>query len=67
MMQAGDKIKAIKGKHEGKVGEAVWEWKGEAIFGGREGDDLKGMWAVAFEDGSRDYVHESEMSVVAPD
>ncbi len=66
-MRAGDKIKALKGKHAGKVGEAVWEWRGEAIFGQREGDDLRGTWAVEFDDGSRDYLHESEMSVVAPE
>jgi|TARA_Y100000310_G_C20566686_1_gene755839 hypothetical protein len=66
-MQEGDKIKALKGKHQDKVGEAIWEWRGEALFGEFEGKDLRGTWAVQFDDGSRDYLHESEMSVVAPE
>jgi len=65
-MQAGDKIRVIKGEHEGKKGEAIAEWIAKGI-GALEGRDFRGWWFVEFEDGSQDVIQEALMEVSEPE
>ncbi len=62
-MKAGDKIRIIKGEHEGKKGEAIAEWIAKGI-GTLENRDFRGWWFVEFEDGSQDVIQEPLMEVI---
>ena len=48
-MRAGDRVRAIAGKHEGKIGEVIGPFIAEGL--GTVGDgDLEGRWFVEFKD-----------------
>ncbi|MFC1977872.1 hypothetical protein ACFLWS_06395 [Chloroflexota bacterium] len=57
-MQAGDKIRVIKGQHEGKLGEIVSGYRIEEL-GRVGGEDFSSLWFVEFEDGSADIIQET--------
>ena len=57
-MQAGDKIRVVKGTHEGKIGEAVSRYRIEGL-GMVGGEDFSNLWFVEFEDGSADIIQEA--------
>ncbi|MBA7633683.1 hypothetical protein ES703_41254 [subsurface metagenome] len=65
-MQAGDKIRVIKGQHEGKIGEVISRYQIEGIerVGG---EDFSSLWFVGLEDGGSDIVQEALLEVIEPD
>jgi len=56
-MQAGDKIRVIEGRHEGKLGEVVSRYRIEGV-GELGGGDFSNLWWIDFEDGSADILQD---------
>ena len=65
-MQAGDKIKVIKGANEGKLGEVLSGYQIEELerVGG---EDFSSLWFIGFEDGGSDIIQEALLEVIEPD
>ncbi len=65
-MQVGDKIRVIKGEHEGKIGEVIGRYQAQGLERLRDAD-FSGLWYIEFEDGSQDIIQEALMGVIAPE
>ena len=65
-MQAGDKIRVIKGANEGKLGEVLSGYQIEDLerVGG---EDFSSLWFIGFEDGGSDIIQGALMEVIEPD
>ncbi|MBI2329183.1 MAG: hypothetical protein HYU85_06070 [Chloroflexi bacterium] len=62
-MQAGDKVRIIKGANEGKVGEVLSGYPIEGL----ENGDFSSLWFVGLEDGGSDIIQEDRLEVIGPD
>ena len=65
-MQAGDRIRVIKGPNEGKIGEVLSGYQIEELerVGG---EDFSSLWFIGFEDGGSDIIQEALLEVIEPD
>jgi len=65
-LKGGDKVKIIKGEHEGKTGEIIGEWitKGMGEPGGK---DISGWWFVEFDGGGQSIIQEPFMKMSEPE
>ena len=65
-MQARDKIRVIKGEHEGKIGEVIGKYQAQGLERLRD-EDFSGLWYIEFEDGNQDIIQEALMEVIEPE
>ena len=64
-MQAREKIRVIKGEHEGKIGEVIGKYQAQGLERLRD-EDFSGLWYIEFEDGNQDIIQEALMEVIEP-
>ena len=65
-MQAGDKVRIIKGANEGKLGQVISRYQIEEL-GRLGGEDFSSLWFVGLENGGSDIVQEALLEVIEPD
>ncbi len=62
-MQVGNRIRAIKGEQEGKIGVVFGRYQAQGLERLKE-EDFSGLWYIEFEDGTQDIIHESLLEVI---
>ncbi len=64
-MKEGDKIRVIKGEHEGQTGGVISRYRAQGLERLRD-EDFTGLWHIELEDGSPCVLPESLMEVIEP-